>query len=584
MKKSSIFAIVLLAFLLLFAGCAKKQTPAATTTTPAATTTTTAAAPAKTGVTVSWYDGTKLLKEEVVEKGSKLTSWEPQKDGSTFMAWYAEASKTQLFDFNTVINEDTDLFAGFKGAFVEDTNTWCLIGSGAGTLKGSNWNESAEVEETFKLTKSAQANTNIFTIENVVLYEGDAFQVRIMGTWTGQHGVGYLEGYTELATADGDVVGEVVVDGERWFFANGGFGESPKGWNVNVAKSGVYTISIETNPGSNDYDVMRIVRTGDAATIEITHDMYVVGTVFDWAATPEGQMATDQLREDFTFTLNVTEENYADWTADNAVYGTVCAAVKILNNVNGSWYGVSGQTADGTSWTLSTAGQDNLLLKAGQYNVSYNAATDTATVTLSEKGYFLAGVVDGGDHWDCSAVNHQLEKVSDTEYVVYYTFTPADTASWIKDAGKVGAVKAVYGFSGNSADLWFGREEDQENMMVDSYGLYEITLHLTGEGAGYITAKKLEGYFLVGTIGDGDTWRAESKYFIGAQPADYTYTWTAQDPASWLGTDIAAIKVIYVDAEGNVTWYGAADGNNVMISSTGKYTIKLTDGVVTATK
>ena len=84
-------------------GCAKKETPAA-----AAPATTQAAAPA--GVTVSWYDGTKLLKEETVAKGSKLTSWEPQKDGSTFMAWYAEASKTQLFDFNTVINEDTDLF------------------------------------------------------------------------------------------------------------------------------------------------------------------------------------------------------------------------------------------------------------------------------------------------------------------------------------------------------------------------------------------------------------------------------------------------------------------------------------------
>ena len=59
------------------------------------------------------------------------------------------------------------------------------------------------------------------------------------------------------------------------------------------------------------------------------------------------------------------EEKYADWTADNAVYGTTCAAVKVLNDVNGTWYGVSGQTADQTSWTLTPAGQDNLLLKAG---------------------------------------------------------------------------------------------------------------------------------------------------------------------------------------------------------------------------
>ena len=125
MKKLGIIAIAILAFALVLTGCSKK-TAAATT-----------AAPAKTGVTVSWYDGTKLLKEEQVAVGSKIASWTPEKDGATFMAWYAEASKTQLFDFNTEIKEDTDLFAGFKGAFVEDTTTWCLIGSGAGTLKDS---------------------------------------------------------------------------------------------------------------------------------------------------------------------------------------------------------------------------------------------------------------------------------------------------------------------------------------------------------------------------------------------------------------------------------------------------------------
>ena len=571
MKKTGIIAIVLLAVLLVFAGCAKKEAQAPATTTQAAS-----------GVTVSWYDGTKLLKEETVPAGTKLTSWTPEKADSTFMAWYAEASKTILFDFDTPVKEDTDLFAGFKGAFVEDTTTWCLIGSGAGTLKGSNWNEGEAVEQTFKLSKVNESGKNLFCFKDVSLYEGDQFQIRVMGTWTGQHGVGYVKGYTELATPEGDIVGEVKENGERWFYANGGFGESPKGWNINVAKSGIYNIYLETNPGSNDYDVIYFERIGDAAEIAITNDMYVVGTVFDWAATEAGQMATDAIREDFALTINVTEAAYADWTAGNAVYGDVCAAVKVLNNVNGTWYGVSEQDPNATSWTLTAAGQDNLLLKAGQYNVAYNALTDTATVTLSEKGYFLAGVVDGADHWDCTAVNHQLEKVSDNEYVVYYTFTEADTASWIRDSGKKGAVKVTYGFSGSGADLWFGTEESQDNMMVDSYGLYEIKLHLTGKEEGYITADKLEGYFLVGTIGDGDTWRAESKYFIGKEPKAITHTWTAQDPASWLGSDIAAIKIIYVDADGNVSWYGAANGDNVMISKVGTYTITLADGVVTA--
>ncbi len=566
MRKLSIFAIAVLAVLLALTSCVtggKTETE---------------------GVLVSWYDGTKLLKEEIVAPGTKLESWEAEKDGATFMAWYSEASKTILFDFDTPITEETDLFAGYKGAFVEDTTAWCLIGSGAGTLKGSNWNESAEVEETFRLARTEEAGKNLFVIKDVTLYDGDAFQVRAMGTWTGQHGVGYVEGYTALAEADGDVVGEVVVDGERWFYSTGGFGDSATGWDVKVAKSGVYDIYLETNPGSAAYDVMRLVRTGDAQTIEITNDMYVVGTVFDWAATPEGQMATDAIREDFSLTINVTEDNYADWTADNAVYGTVCAAVKVLNDINGSWYGVSGQAADATSWTLTTGGSDNLLLKAGQYNVTYNKTADAATVTLSEKGLFLAGVIDGADHWDCTAVNHQFEKVADDTYVVYYTFTEADTASWIRDSGAKGAVKATYGYSGCGADVWYGVEGTQDNLMVDDYGLYEIVLHITGENEGYVTAEKLEGYYLVGTIGDGDTWRAESANKIADPAVGTTYTWTAQDPASWLGSDIAAIKVISVDAAGNVTWYGAADGNNVMISAVGTYEIKLADGVVTATK
>ena len=536
-------------------------------------------------VTVSWYDGTKLLKEETVPAGTKLQSWAPEKADATFMAWYAEASKTILFDFDTPVTEDTDLFAGFKGAFVEDTTTWCLIGSGAGTLKGSNWNESAEVEENFKLKRTSDASSNIFVIEDVILYEGDQFQVRVMGTWTGQHGVGYLEGYTELAQADGDIVGEVVVDGERWFYANGGFGESPKGWNVNVAKSGVYDIYVETNPGSNDYDLMWLIRKGDAVEIEITNDMYVVGTVFDWAATEEGRMQTDAIREDFSLTINVTEDSYADWTEGNEIYGSRCAAVKVLNDINGTWYGVSAQDPDATSWTLTPAGQDNLLLLNGQYNVTYNAVKDEAVVSLSERGIFLAGVIDGADHWDCTAVDHQFEHVAANTYVVYYTFTPADTASWIKDSGHKGAVKATFGYSGCPADLWFGREGDGENLMVDEYGLYEITLRITADNEGYISAEKLEGYFLVGTLGDGDTWRAESQYrFPNPNDIVATVTWHSPDPASWLGSDVAAIKIIYVDADGNVTWYGDADGNNVMIHKLGTYEIRLVNGVVTVSE
>lgn len=575
MKHSKLITLALVFAMLLglLAGCGSKGT---TKEQPAAS---------SDQVSVCWYDGSKLLREDKVDKGTTLTSWTPEKDDATFMAWYAEASKTILFDFTTVINEDTDLFAGFKGAFVEDDSVWCLIGSGAGTLKASGWNESAEVEETLKLTKLASDTANLYEMKDVTLYEGDQFQIRVMGTWTNQHGVGYLEGYEDLATPEGDIVGEVKVNGERWFYANGGFGDSPKGWNVNVAKSGTYTLTLETNPGSSDYDVIHFERTGDAAEITITHDMYVKGTMNEWAADEAYQMTTDALREEFSYTILVTDEMTADWTAGDATnpYGEQVAAMKVCNEINGTWYGLDEQDGDATEWTLTAAGANNLFLKPGQYNIKFNVADDTATVSVSEKGYFLAGVVDGADHWDCTAVDHQFTQVDDSTYVVYYTFTEADTASWIKDAGKAGAVKGVYGFSGAGADLWFGQEADQENLMVDEYGLYKITLTLTGAEEGYVSAEKLEGNFLVGTLADGEDWA--STYSTPMDGDSITYTWNEKAPASWLGDgEIAAVKVVTVGADGSVEWSGTADGGNVMITEPGTYTITLSGGVVTASK
>ena len=158
--------------------------------------------------------------------------------------------------------------------------------------------------------------------------------------------------------------------------------------------------------------------------------------------------------------------------------------------------------------------------------------------------------------------------------------------------GFVGACKAVYGYAGWEADHWFGNAENGDNVTVDSYGLYELVLTLNDPAdftkGGTLAATKLEGYFLVGTIGDGDTWRAESQNKIEAtgDTVSTQYTWTQKDAADWLGTEqIAAVKIINVAADGTVTWYGnATNGDNVIIPEVGTYTITLANGVVSAAK
>lgn len=550
-------------------------------------------------VSVKWYDGTTLLKEEKVDKGSTLQSWDPQIEGKTFMNWYSEGSLTELFDFTTTITEDTIIFAGFRtDTFTEDTKVWVIIGAGAGTLKESNWNETAEVENNFKLTKVDEAGVNKFTMD-VVLYEGDAFQIRELGTWSGQHGVGYLDGYTELEEADGEILGVVKdADGNVVFYSIKGFGDTPNGWDVKVKMSGKYTLTLETFPGSNSYDKIYWTRTGEAPVLTKTHEMYVAGS---WSETFEAQeeylMETDQLREEFSFVLDVTEDMYKDWTATDPMnpYAEKCAAIKVRNTIAGAWYGVGEQKSDETSWTLTTGGGNNLFLFAGRYKVTYNVTDDEAKVEKVAQGYYLAGVLDGEDQWLCSA-NHELTKISDTEYVAYYTFTSADYKSWMGDDA-VGAVKVAYGYGGlnvESDNNWFG-DADGQNVMIPSVGLYQIKLAFDSEGKGVVTATKLQGYYLVGTIGavkNSDTWRAE----IGnemTQSGDnwtITYTFAENDTNTWCNPAVAAIKVLYIAEDGSETWYGdiyaEKKGDNVLISSLGTYTITLDveNGHVTATK
>ena len=110
---------------------------------------------------------------------------------------------------------------------------------------------------------------------------------------------------------------------------------------------------------------------------------------------------------------------------------------------------------------------------------------------------------------------------------------------------------------------------------------------------GIVTATKLGGFYLVGTIVDGDTWAPE----VGNELTDgsITYTFEDKDTASWLGEgEFAAIKIIEVLAEANVAddgtesfivWYGGGEtgGDNIIIPTAGTYTITINEGVITVT-
>ncbi|MBO7326103.1 MAG: InlB B-repeat-containing protein [Clostridia bacterium] len=534
-------------------------------------------------ITITWYQGGKELKTEKVAKGSKATSWTPEAPaGKEFTGWYAEASLTQAFDFNKELTEDTDIFAKFtSNVHVADDKEYYLIGTGSGDMKQSGWDH-ANSQEHLVMTKKDVANANVYEI-TITMYAGDAFQICYGGTYDGQVGIGYVPGveyadgvnrydsntYTaadkKYATVK-DSTGAVVFEGHDEF------NKEYWTWNVFLAEGqdGVYKIIYTTYPDHPADNKITYELVEKLEPLQATHEMYVIGSISNWDFSEDYLMAADDTKENFSFLLNIQES----------------AEIKLRNKVSDTWYGVAEEAGE-APWTLGT-GSANLVLEAGVYKIAYSVAEDKATVTPVEKSFWLAGVVNGGQFWNCGS-GIEFEKVNDTTYKAYYTFTEADTdTSWMN--GFVGACKAVYGYQGWDAEVWYGNETDGDNVTVESYGLYELVLTLDAEDntKGTLSATKLEGYFLVGTIGDGDTWRAESqnKITVDGDTVAATYTWTEKDNADWLGADqIAAVKIINVDATGAVTWYGnATNGDNVIIPEVGTYTITLSEGVVTATK
>ncbi|MBQ5662772.1 MAG: InlB B-repeat-containing protein, partial [Clostridia bacterium] len=513
-------------------------------------------------VTVCWYQGSKLLKEEKVAKGTKLTTWTPPVvEGKDFTGWYAEASLSQEFDFETAINADTDIFAKYtSNVFVADDKEYYLIGTGSGDMKQSGWNHDNSMAH-LVMTKTENASANVYEIE-ILMYAGDAFQICYGGTYDGQVGIGYVPGveyadgtnrydnntYTaadkKFATVK-NAAGEVVFEGHDEF------NKEYWTWNVFLAEGqdGIYKIIYTTYPDHPADNTITYELVEKKEPLAETHDMYICGTVSNWDFSDDFKMAADDTKENYSFLLNITEP----------------AEIKLRNKIGDVWYGAEKITVVNECGTWNDGG--NLALAAGVYKIAYNVESDTATIEAVAKSFWLAGVVNGGQFWNCGS-GIEFEKVNDTTYKAYYTFTEADTdASWM--IGFVGACKAVYGYAGWNADNWYGNPENGDNVTVDSYGLYELvlTLDATDSGKGSLTATKLEGYFLVGTIGDGDTWRAESqnKIEVTGDAVSTTYTWTQKDNADWLGADqISAVKIINVDATGAVTWYGnATNGDNV---------------------
>ena len=357
--------------------------------------------------TVTYYDGTTVLKTEEVEEGGYATDWEPEaKEGMEFSDWYVDAGLNRVFDFEgEAITADRSLYAGYVAVGTDDTRTWAIVGSGQGDiLSSSAWG--TVITDVHALEKTEGENEFTITLD---LYEDDQFQFATDTSWMNQRGFGYIPLADRTMTVDGE---EVTP-----FSGGGGIGETAdKQSNIIVEYPGNYTFTLTTYPDEDYYDdnvnnglvsisnfdTITYEYNGPAAELSSTvTEFYIKGQdITQW-----GDMynpATQMTRVGSTYTLTVYLK-----AGDQVMFTSLNVDRETGESTVGTTY-INVTNLDEESASLFTAAGNNMTVNtSGEYTFTYDADSKTLSAaldedaTLVEADYYLDGSF-GGLSWNQS--------------------------------------------------------------------------------------------------------------------------------------------------------------------------------------
>ena len=357
--------------------------------------------------TVTYYDGTTVLKTEEVEEGGHATYWEPEaKEGMEFSDWYVDAGLNRVFDFEgEAITADRNLYAGYVAVGTDDTRTWAIVGSGQGDiLSSSAWG--TVITDVHALEKTEGENEFTITLD---LYEDDQFQFATDTSWMNQRGFGYIPLADRTMTVDGQAVTP--------FSGGGGIGETAdKQSNIIVDYPGNYTFTLTTYPDEDYYDdnvnnglvsisnfdTITYEYNGPAAELSSTvTEFYIKGQdITQW-----GDMynpATQMTRVGSTYTLTVYLK-----AGDQVMFTSLNVDRETGESTVGTTY-INVTNLDEESASLFTAAGNNMTVNtSGEYTFTYDADSKTLSAaldedaTLVEADYYLDGSF-GGLSWNQS--------------------------------------------------------------------------------------------------------------------------------------------------------------------------------------
>ena len=374
-------------------------------------------------VTIQWVQGQKVLKEEIVEKGTKLTPWTPTCEGMEFQEWY-EKPYIKRFDFSKPITKSIRIYAYFTSdSDIEDGNfevpDWYLIGAGKGDLgKCNNWTH----EYAAKYLGLKAGEDGIYRV-TLSLYEGDAFKMARNLSWDNtddQRAIDKMNGFADgvVKNAEGQIV-FTQGDNNNLVVAEG--------------MDGKYEISYDPISDTMDFKFIEELPP-------IPDDIRLIGDNNGWSEL-YGE-------EDYKF----TSEDGVNWTYTWEITSAPAPVeFKVYNNSSGNYY---------------PGGVDNNLHidVEGTYTIHFNSKTRVVVVKDANGNNvdvgFTAGGNEGGDNGGGSTDNPYVPTTDTTIY-----FVP--NAKWLAD----GARFAVYYWSTSNTS-----DNNWVDLIAGDNGIYSATV------------------------------------------------------------------------------------------------------------
>lgn len=557
--------------------------------------------------TVTYYDGTEVLKTEKVKEGEKATKWTPDKDDYTFVEWFATPNFAHIFPFDEPVTENKSAFAQWASATQsDDTRTFYIVGSGTSPmLRASDWGKGTSDQH--KMTKAEGKNEYTYTCD---LNIGDKFQFEITGTgdWQNQRGAGYLDTLT-------------LADGTTAFSSSQTIGDNAAyRLDIKCEYSGNYTFTLTTHPDDDTYE------TTNPSYTEANKEAFNINPLdkITWVRNGNTSEEVNVVIDYFIKGAKITnwKDMYNPATKMTNKNGVYTLEVYLKENdefMFSSQYTIGAEISTGTEYLRATHldeaskafidGNDaaNMVAKAtGTYTFTYTEATKVLTATFDANkvpaaaDYYLDGSYGGGSWGDfMKEENNAAHKFIETsagsgiyvlnnvvlaendELVLRAYPKGTEELTWENGAGNY---NYAYLFGGGPD---FVKPEGGTNIKVATAGTYNITFDSYAKMITIENANSVDDAYIVGTMTGEGGWKVSPdwKMTLGENG---TYTIEVKLAVN----DSFGVRVMKGETTEQKYWFGASlvsgepagfdvSSSNITCKTAGTYiiTCTVTDGV-----